>query len=200
MNYTQNEIQDIKSELRAQCRKNGKYLPLVVFDLVTEGMSIKEILSIRVSDVYDDLRIELGDRNVPITRSTYDDILEYLSTAMEIRVLKNLAESNGMRLADLGRSVGLDNPGAWSGLYYNYLKRLMKHGVVEKVEIDGDNYYTANDVDGYIDSLYLTKLRPDKGSTKESLRGNFKIALRNTNTDEDLTPTFFKTIYMPLPS
>lgn len=197
MNYTQSEIQDIKSRLRDYCRTNSKYLPLVVFDLVTEGMSIKEILSVRVSNVDDTPRIELGDKNIPVSRSTYDDILEYLSNTMEIKVLRNLTKSDGMRLADLGRSVGLDNPGAWSGLYYNYLKRLMKHGVVEKIE---NSYYILNDVEDYIDSLYLTRLRPDKKSTKESLRGNFKIALRETNTDKDLTPTFFKRIYLSLPS
>ncbi len=179
---------------------NGKYLPLVVFDLVTEGMSINEILSVRASDIDSTPMVRLKDKNMPVSKSTYDDILEYLSNTMEIRILRNLAEYNTMRLADLGRSVGLNGPGPWSGLYYNYLKRLMMHGVVERIEIDGDNYYTANDVEDYIDSLYLTKLRPDKKSTRESLRGNFKIALRETNTDKDLTPTFFKEICLPLPS
>lgn len=197
MNFTQSEIQDIKLKLRNHCRKSGKYLPLVVFDLVTEGMSIKEILSVRVSNVDDAPRIELGDKNIPVSRSTYNDILEYLSNTMEVKVLRNLTKFDGMRLADLGRSVGLDNPGAWSGLYYNYLKRLMMHGVVEKIE---NSYYAVNDVEDYIDSLYLTRLRPDRKSTKESLRGNFKIALRETNTDKGLTPTFFKKICLTLPS
>lgn len=197
MNFTQSEIQNIKSRLKDYCRKSGKYLPLVVFDLVTEGMSIKEIQSIKVFDVDNTPRIRLGDENIPIRASTYDDILEYLSNTMKIKVLRNLAKSDGMRLADLGRSVGLDNPGAWSGLYYNYLKRLMMHGVVEKIE---NSYYAVKDIEDYIDSLYLTRLRPDRNSTKESLRGKFKIALRETNTDEDLTPTFFKKICWPLPS
>ena len=197
MNFTQSDVQNIKSRLKDYCRKSGKYLPLVVFDLVTECMSIKEIQSIKVSDVDDTLRIRLGDENIPISASTHDDILEYLSNTMEIKVLRNLAKSDGMRLADLGRSVGLDNPGAWSGLYYNYLKRLMMHGVVEKIE---NNYYAVNDVEDYINTLYLTRLRPDRNSTKESLRGNFKIALRETNTDKDLTPTFFKKICCLLPS
>ncbi len=200
MNFTQSEIQDIKLRLRDYCRTNGKYLPLVVFDLVTEGMSIKDILSVRISGIDNTPRIGLEDKNISISRSTYNDILEYLSNTMEMKILKNLTRSDGMRLADLGRSVGLNGPGPWSGLYYNYLKRLMTHGVVEKIEIDGDNYYTVNNVKDYIDSLYLTKLRPDKKSTRESLRGNFKIALRETNTDKDLTPTFFKEICLPLPS
>ena len=200
MNFTQSEIQDIKSRLRNQCRESGKYLPLVVFDLVTEGMSIKEILSVKMSGIDNTPIIRLEDKNIPISRSTYDDILEYLSNTMEMKVLKNLSESNGMRLADLGRSVGLNGPGPWSGLYYNYLKRLMTHGVVEKIKVDADSYYIVNDVKDYIDSLYLTRLRPDKKSTGESLRGNFRIALRETNTDKNLTPTFFKEICLPLPS
>lgn len=197
MNFTQSDVQNIKLRLKDYCRKSGKYLPLVVFDLVTEGMSIKEIRSVKVSDVDKTPRIRSGDENIPISVSTYDDILEYLSNTMEIKVLRNLAKSDGMRLADLGRSVGLDNPGAWSGLYYNYLKRLMMQGIVEKIE---NSYYAVNDVEDYIDSLYLTRLRPDRNSTKESLRGNFKIALRETNTDKDLTPTFFKKICCLLPS
>lgn len=200
MNFTQSEIQDIKSRLKEYCRRSGKYLPLVVFDLVTEGMSIREILSVKGSDIDNTPMIRLEDKNILISRSTYDDILEYLSNTMKMKVLRNLAESDGMRLADLGRSVGLDNPGAWSGLYYNYLKKLMMHGVVEKIKVDGDSYYIVNDVKDYIDSLYLTRLRPDKKSTGESLRGNFRIALRETNTDKNLTPTFFKEISLPLPS
>lgn len=200
MNFTQNEIQDIKSRLKNRCRKSGRYLPLVVFDLVTEGMSINEILSIRASDVDSTPIIRLKDKNIPLSKSTYDDILEYLSNTMEIRILRNLAKHSNMRLADLGRSVGLNDSGSWSGLYYNYLKRLMMHGVIKRIEIDGDNYYTANDVEDYIDGLYLTRMRPDKKSTKESLRGNFKIALRETNMDKDLTPTFFKKMRVPLPS
>ncbi len=197
MNFTQSDIQNIKSRLKDYCRKSGKYLPLVVFDLLTEGMSIRDIRSVKVSDVDSTPRIRSGDENISISISTYDDVLEYLSNTMEMKVLRNLAKSDGMRLADLGRSVGLDNPGAWSGLYYNYLKRLMMHGVVEKIE---NSYYAVNDVEDYIDSLYLTRLRPDRNSTRESLRGNFKIALRETNTDKDLTPTFFKKIHCLLPS
>ena len=197
MNFTQSDVQNIKSRLKDYCRKSGKYLPLVVFDLVTEGMSIKEIRLVKVSDVDNTPRIRSGDGNIPISISTYDDILEYLDNTMEIKVLRNLARSDGMRLADLGRSVGLDNPGAWSGLYYNYLKRLMMYEVVEKI---GNNYYAVDDVEDHIDSLYLTRLRPDRNSTKESLRGKFKIALRETNTNKDLTPTFFKKICGPLPS
>lgn len=200
MNFTRKEIQDIKSRLRGYCKRSGKYLPLVVFDLVTEGMSIKEIRSIRVSDVDDTPRIRLGDKNIPIRKSTYNDILDYLSNTTEIRILRNLRESGGMRLADLGRSVGLNDPGAWSGLYSNYLKRLMNHGVVEKIDVDGDGYYIANNVEDYINGFYLTRLRSDRQSTRESLRGKFKIALRETNTDENLTPTNFMKICIPLPS
>lgn len=201
MNLTQKEVQDIKSRLRGYSKKSGKYLPLVVFDLVTEGMSIREIRSIRVSDVDDTPRIRMeDDKSIPIRKSTYKDILDYLSNTTEIRILRNLKESGGMRLADLGRSVGLNDPGAWSGLYSNYLKRLMNHGVVEKIDVDGDGYYIVNNVEDYINGFYLTRLRFDRKSTKESLRGKFKIALRETNTDENLTPTFFMKICIPQPS
>jgi len=199
---TQDLIEDIRIEIRTHIEDSGKFLPLVVFGLVSDGFTIGEISKIKIGNIDTVLHVVITEDGTPrlISNETNKDIISYIESMTETMIIRSLLKnSDGLRLSELGRPLGFDNPGAWSGLKYNYLKRLLKDKAVKKIK-NGDviRYVTDEDrANEFINSLYLTRFRSDKSSTKESLRGHFKTALEISDMDRSLTPRYFKKNCIP---
>ena len=202
MKITQDLIEDIRIEIRTHIEDSGKFLPLVVFGLVSDGFTIGEISKIKIGNIDTVLHVVITEDGTPrlISNETNKDIISYIESMTETMIIRSLLKnSDGLRLSELGRPLGFDNPGAWSGLKYNYLKRLLKDKAVKKIK-NGDviRYVTDEDrANEFINSLYLTRFRSDKSSTKESLRGHFKTALEISDMDRSLTPRYFKKNCIP---
>ena len=202
MKITQDLIEDIRIEIRTHIEDSGKFLPLVVFGLVSDGFTIGEISKVKIGNIDTVLHVVITEDGTPrlISNETNKDIISYIESMTETMIIRSLLKnSDGLRLSELGRPLGFDNPGAWSGLKYNYLKRLLKDKAVKKIK-NGDviRYTTDEDrANEFINSLYLTRFRSDKSSTKESLRGHFKTALEISDMDRSLTPRYFKKNCIP---
>ena len=202
MKITQDLIEDIRIEIRTHIEDSGKFLPLVVFGLVSDGFTIGEISKVKIGNIDTVLHVVITEDGTPrlISNETNKDIISYIESMTETMIIRSLLNnSDGLRLSELGRPLGFDNPGAWSGLKYNYLKRLLKNKAVKKIK-NGDviRYTTDEDrANKFINSLYLTRFRSDKSSTKESLRGHFKTALEISDMDRSLTPRYFKKNCIP---
>ena len=199
---TQDLIEDIREEIRTHTEDSGKFLPLVVFGLVSDGFTIGEISEIKIGDIDTIVRVVRTGDGTPclISNGTNNDIIRYIENMTETMILRELLKnSDGLRLSEIGRPLGFDNPGAWSGLKYNYLKKLLEDKVIKKIKSKGVIRYVTDEdrANKFMNSLYLTRFRSDKSSTKESLRGHFKTALEISDMDRSLTPRYFKKNCIP---
>jgi len=199
---TQDLIEDIRDEIRDRVEDSGKYLPLVVFGLVSEGFSLTEISEIKIGNIDTNIRVIIkNDYPCVLSNETNNDIIKYIESTTEVKIIRMLLNnSSGLRLYEIGRYFGLDDPGGWSGLKYNYLNRLIDDGAIGEVTTGKIKRYITTEgmANDFINHLYLTRFRSDQKSSGESLRGHFKKALEISDMDPSLTPKYFKKNCLPM--
>lgn len=143
-------------------------LSIVVFGLRSEGYTIKQIIELKIGEI---LKMNIPD-------DIREDIQKYIQSTTEYKIFDFLLSNGPSHLYEIGKAVGMHELGSRSGLKANYLRRLVSNGVIDRTDI---MYSTTKEkVDAYIASLYLTRFRPAQKSSRQSLYGYFKEAIRSS--------------------
>ena len=160
------KLKEMRDRVRSSC---SEPLSVVVFSLRSEGFTIREITKLRVSDIH---KADLPDE---VKR----DIHEYIHGTMEYRILEIIVRDGPIGLTNIGQQMSMRSMSSLTNIHNNYLKRLVRKKAVIK---DGTIYRsTQKRMDRYIEALYLTRFREDKPSSRESLYGYFREAIRSVN-------------------